>query len=299
MGHRTLSWEAVCFVLASGFVLAGASSLSADLKEPAPADNPAPSAEMAALIAAHNRERASEKLPPLVANAKLMAAALVQARDMAEHNKLSHEGSDGSKFNERIERQGYQGRRLGENVAMGQKTVADVMRGWMKSPHHRENILGEYDAIGAARVNSDNGMLYWCVNFGLSRPHVDPDTATLAVIEALNRAREKAGKPPLKPNAKLASAAHEVAQEQAKQGKLAPGEASLDDLVRKTGYRFRALGEAAALGQLSAEEVARTWVESDTTRQTFLGTFSDIGVGCVTSDKGIPFWAVFLAQPAQ
>src|SRR5258707_1370876 len=96
--------------------------------------------ELADLVAAHNRERAAQKLEPLAANAKLSAAALSHARDMAEHEKMDHEGSDGSKFNERIERQGYNGRRMAENIAWGHKNVELVMREWMGSEHHRENI---------------------------------------------------------------------------------------------------------------------------------------------------------------
>ena len=30
-----------------------------------------------------------------------------------------------------------------------------------------------------------------------------------------------------------------------------------------------------------------------------MGQFTEIGVGFATSDKGIPFWSVFLAQPAR
>ena len=54
------------------------------------------------LIALHNQERVAAKLAPLVANDKLVAAAQIHARDMADHDKMSHGGSDGSKFNERI-----------------------------------------------------------------------------------------------------------------------------------------------------------------------------------------------------
>jgi uncharacterized protein YkwD len=249
------------------------------------------------LVAAHNKERAAAKLGPLTPNAKLMAAARVHARDMAEHEFMSHEGSDGSKFNERIERQGYFGLKLGENVAMGQRTVPGVMREWMKSPHHRENILGDFSEIGAARADSEEGVPYWCVDFGLPRPKLDRDEAITGVVEAVNRARAMADKPPLKVNPKLAKAAQEVAQDLAMRGKLGDVEPAPDERVRQVGYRFRALGEAAAMGQSSPDDVVRTWLESDTHRENFLGNFSEIGVGFATSDKGVPFWSVFLGQP--
>jgi len=253
--------------------------------------------EINELIAAHNRERATAKRAPLVANEQLEAAARIHARDMAEHEKMDHEGSDGSQFNERIERRGYHGRKLGENIAAGQKSVEAVMRGWMNSPHHRDNILGEFSEIGAARVLAEDGTPYWCVDFGLPRPRLDPGASVSGLVEGVNRARSEAEKPPLKVSPKLAQAAQKVAEELAKLGDLRQGERSYADQVRQGGYRYRVLGEAAASGQLSADEVVKTWLDSPTHRENFLGKFSEIGVGFATSDKGIPFWVAFLAQP--
>jgi len=257
--------------------------------------------EMVKLVEEHNREREKAKLGPLVANQLLTAAARQHAADMAEHDMMSHEGSDGSKFNERIERQGYHGRRMAENVARAQRSVDAVMRAWMNSPHHRENILGPYDEIGVAVARSEDGVPFWCTTFGLSRPKLDRDESTASLVEALNGARKEADKPPLKVSRRLNEAAQEVAQELAARGDLGEGKGGTppDERVRRTGYRFRSLGEAAALGQLSGDEVVKTWLKSDSHRENFLGQFSEIGVGLATSDKGIPFWSVFLAQPAR
>jgi uncharacterized protein YkwD len=257
---------------------------------------------MTQLVAAHNREREAAKLPPLAPNAKLTAAALGHARDMAEHSKLSHDGSDGSKFNERIERQGYHGRRMAENVAAGQQDVEGVMRAWMDSPHHRQNILGPYDEIGLARADSEDGTPYWCVTFGLSRHRLDPAAAARGVVSGINLARSEAELPPLKPNPKLAGVAQKLAEALAARGELnneKPAEPSTAERLRDVGYRFRRLGESAAYGQPSAEEVVRTWLEMPGHRENFLGAFSDVGVGYATSDKGVPFWTVVLAQPAR
>ena len=62
---------------------------------------------VAAVVEAHNRERKEAGLPPVKASAKLQAAAQAHARDMAEHEKMDHKGSDGSTPFRRIERQGY------------------------------------------------------------------------------------------------------------------------------------------------------------------------------------------------
>jgi uncharacterized protein YkwD len=262
------------------------------------------SPEMGELIAAHNRERAAANLSPLSGNPKLEAAARRHARDMADHDMMSHEGSDGSKPQDRIERAGYHGRKSGENVAEGQRTVAEVMRAWMNSPHHRENILGDFSEIGVAREDSDEGTPYWCVNFGLSWPRLDRGEATTGIVEALNRARSKAERPPLKVSPKLDEAAQKLAQEMASRGDLnnkanEHDEPSSVDRVRQAGYRFLRLGMAAASGQPKADEVVRTWLDSPSHRENFLGEFSEIGVGYATSQKDVPFWTVFLGQPAR
>ena len=103
------------------------------------------------LLAAHNKVRAEEKLPPLKLNDQLTQAARGHARDMAEHNKLTHEGSDGSDPKTRIKRAGYVYQEIGENVAAGQEAVAEVMRTWIESPPHRENILGPLHRDGGRR----------------------------------------------------------------------------------------------------------------------------------------------------
>jgi uncharacterized protein YkwD len=253
--------------------------------------------ELRALVAAHNKERAAEELGPLTPNAKLSAAALVQARDMAEHDKMTHEGSDGSKFNERIERQGYQGRRLAENVATGHRNVEEVMREWMDSPHHRDNILGNFSEIGVAYADSEDGTRYWCTTFGLPRRKLDPDEAAAGLIAAVNRARADARKPPLKVSPKLTKAAQDVAQELAALGDLHKDEKSYLERPRAAGYRARRVGESAASGQPTPEEVVQDWLKEPIHRENFLGKWSDIGVGYATSQTGVPFWMVFVAQP--
>jgi uncharacterized protein YkwD len=119
------------------------------------------------VIKAHNRLRAEAKLPPLTKSARLTAAALRHAKDMAAHEKMAHKGSDGSSPLERIKDQAYPYRRAGENVAAGRFTTERLMMGWMDSPHHKKNILGSFSQIGVACATGESGKRYWCVTFGL------------------------------------------------------------------------------------------------------------------------------------
>jgi uncharacterized protein YkwD len=109
----------------------------------------------AALVSAHNREREREGRKPLQLSARLCESAAIHALDMAKHRKLDHNGSDGSTVADRVKRKGYAYVRVGENIAEGQETVEQVMSTWLKSPGHRENILGDFTEIGAVRVEDE------------------------------------------------------------------------------------------------------------------------------------------------
>ncbi|MEO5929496.1 MAG: T9SS type A sorting domain-containing protein [Candidatus Kapaibacterium sp.] len=62
--------------------------------------------------------------PPLAFNAKLIAAARRQSRDMLKNNFQSHVGSDNSTFDQRVNSAGYTGwTYLGENIAAYSSTV--------------------------------------------------------------------------------------------------------------------------------------------------------------------------------
>ncbi len=254
----------------------------------------------AALVEAHNRERAAAHLPPLTANPKLTAAAEVQARDMAEHNKMTHEGSDGSSPSQRIEKQGYHFKSSGENVAEGAKDVEEVMRVWMNSPPHKANILGDFTEMGGARASSEDGKPYWCVAFGRPYPKVDPSRAVSGVVEALNRARAKAEKPPLREEPKLVAAAQRHARDMAAHGEFRnEDDDGLTPLqrVEKGGYTFQSIGEIAASGLSDPDEVVKSWLDRPANRDYLLGDFRDVGVGVAATEKGIPYWCLLVAKP--
>jgi len=146
-----------------------------------------------ALLDAINKERASKHtcgdrgtfgpVHPLVWNANLHASALEHAIDLAVSDTFSHDGSGTdsdvtgnghpSKFYERIVRNGYSNYySVGENIAGGQRTLNEVMKAWMASPGHCENIMkSTYTEVGVAIVknNQSTYQIYWAQNFGSKR----------------------------------------------------------------------------------------------------------------------------------
>ena len=119
----------------------------------------------AQVIALVNDERSRAGVGPLTANSLLTAAASAHAEDMANNGFFSHTGSDGSSSADRATRAGYNWSTVGENIASGATTAAQVMEMWMNSSGHRANILNaNFTEIGVA-VDSRGGLL-WVQVFG-------------------------------------------------------------------------------------------------------------------------------------
>ncbi|RAO26229.1 uncharacterized protein PSN13_06250 [Micromonospora saelicesensis] len=115
-----------------------------------------------------NAERAKAGCKALSIDDKLMTAAQRHSQDQADHQNMSHTGSDGSNAGTRLDRVGYTWRTYGENVAWNQKTPAAVMDAWMNSSGHRANILNcAFTEIGVG-IASSNGP-YWTQVFAAPR----------------------------------------------------------------------------------------------------------------------------------
>ncbi|MGZ3181925.1 MAG: CAP domain-containing protein [Telluria sp.] len=108
--------------------------------------------------------------PPLAWNRTLGLAALAHSQDMAAHHYFNHHGRDGSTPGTRTAHAGYQGRRVGENIASGQETPQEAVASWLTSPGHCANIMDpRYTEMGAAyaiNVARKHGAIYWTQEFG-------------------------------------------------------------------------------------------------------------------------------------
>jgi len=132
----------------------------------------ASSSVAAAVIAATNQQRARNGLPALATSAKLMDAALLQAKQMAQYQKLSHEitGAPYPNLAARLQAVGYVYRDAAENIAWNQPDAEAVLASWMSSSGHRANILDpSLTQIGAAMARSSKGEPYWIQVFGTPR----------------------------------------------------------------------------------------------------------------------------------
>lgn len=113
-----------------------------------------------------NAERQKNGCGALVSDPQLRSAAQGHSDDMAAKNYFSHTSQDGRDMTARIKASGFSPMRAwAENIAMGQRTPADVVTAWMNSAGHRANIVNcAYTHLGVGVANSSRGI-YWTQNF--------------------------------------------------------------------------------------------------------------------------------------
>ncbi|MFC5218527.1 CAP domain-containing protein [Streptomyces coerulescens] len=129
-----------------------------------PGDLPRTAAEVVDLT---NRHRAGAGLRPLSADPALTSAAQSYSADMAARAFYSHTSPEGTQPWDRAAAAGSRMRAIGENIACGQRSAAEVVEGWMNSPGHRANILkGDFTHIGIGFAGGGPAGTYWTQLFG-------------------------------------------------------------------------------------------------------------------------------------
>lgn len=106
------------------------------------------------VLASTNAERQKLGLPALKYNATLSQSATQKAEDMFADNYWAHNSPDGKDPWYFFKLAGYKYSVAGENLARDFYDTESMMKAWMKSPTHRENIVNKkYQEIGVGVVN--------------------------------------------------------------------------------------------------------------------------------------------------
>ncbi|GGS19684.1 hypothetical protein GCM10010252_68900 [Streptomyces aureoverticillatus] len=114
-----------------------------------------------------NSHRAAAGLRPLAPDPRLSAAAQAHSADMVARAFYSHTAPDGSEPWHRAAAAGSAHRTVGENIACGQRSAAEVVQGWMDSPGHRANILKPaFTHLGVGFAGGGPAGTYWTQLFG-------------------------------------------------------------------------------------------------------------------------------------
>lgn len=112
-----------------------------------------------------NRERGKKGLSELVWDANLSRLARAYSQKMARENFFSHYDKDGASVEARAKDMRIKNwSKIGENLFFCEGYDSPnviAVRGWMKSPSHRENILdAEYTDSGIGIAQSADGRIY-------------------------------------------------------------------------------------------------------------------------------------------
>ena len=132
---------------------------------------PAPNASFASqVVALVNQHRASLGLGALAVDAALTDSAVWKARHMANYAYFDHNDPAPPVARDPFQRMtdcGYAaGGALGENIAAGQQTPADVMAAWIASTGHRMNLENPaFRSIGVGVAIGGPFGIYWVQDF--------------------------------------------------------------------------------------------------------------------------------------
>lgn len=109
-----------------------------------------------------NSLRQVKGLAPVQFNAALNAAAATHSRDMALQNRPWHFGSDGSSPIDRVQRTGYTGQLIGENISETYESELETLAAWMQEEPSRVVLMDERAReIGFSWHQEDNGKIWW------------------------------------------------------------------------------------------------------------------------------------------
>ena len=147
---------------------------------PSPVDPPASASTadlfMDEVIRLTNNIRRRAGLSDLVVNQRLENAAQIHAGNLAFQDFFAHTGLDGLEPWDRALNAGYDYQTIGENIAAGQLSPAEVVEAWFNSSSHRDNLLNPAFTeigVGYTFLQNDTGRInynhYWTQLFGTER----------------------------------------------------------------------------------------------------------------------------------
>ncbi len=141
------------------------SSDASDMQSVAPADEFQPQRALTLV----NEYRDANGLQPVSLHPNLEEAARNHAEDLAQNDRISHFGSDGSDPFERVERTGFGPAVAAENVGTGQLTFGELFREWKRSPSHDRNLLmpdATHMGVAVVRKPDTQFKTFWSLVLG-------------------------------------------------------------------------------------------------------------------------------------
>ena len=199
-----------------------------------------------------------------------------------------------------LDEQGYRARRFDEFQQTAHMSIPVFIKEWSKTGRSAGLLMNNrrYSEIGIGRTADDLGQSYYSLIFAEPWPTIDTSYAALELVEAVNRARSKAGKPTVAADAALERLASVYAQAMAEEKTTHP---KGDDPVRRLaklreGRRFA----IAALGLVddaaTAEDVLEALLREPQNSPVLIDTATHAGAGVAIANDGTPYWLLLFVR---
>lgn len=173
-----LAYPGVVIVIALFLIAvpgAGASLIAPVTACPDQTGAASPTAQEQAMRCMTGFARSQAGLGALADSPQLDLSAADKGADVLRCDSFSHTAC-GREFTYWMQQAGYLSEacwHVGENLAWGvgaYGTVRSIFRAWMRSPEHRHNILGDYEAVGLNRqvgeLEGQADTVVWTAHFG-------------------------------------------------------------------------------------------------------------------------------------
>lgn len=245
------------------------------------------------VLALVNAERKKAGLNPLTASSGLAEAARLRAVELIEI--FDHQRPDGSAYFTAVK---IPYLAVGENAALGQSSPQEVMRGWMESKGHRENLLHPdwtHLGVGCWHDSRQAGSFFWIQLFALipSPEEYHQEAYDQELVRLINEARKARDLAPLV----ITETLHTFAKDQAVHYS---SHRKLQDLPAGLSTAFNTVISGSA-GEYAFDTPAKVAARLQAIYgdQLFSGEYTQVGVGYYHSwqGDGIHWWGIVLAAP--
>ncbi|MFL6197944.1 MAG: CAP domain-containing protein [Thermoanaerobaculia bacterium] len=253
-----------------------------------PAASPDTRQELLRLI---NAERSRAGSPPLRLDDALTRAAQQHAEEISRSGKLQNGSSE--EMQQRLQKAGYHAHEWTENLTRSGDDLDEVLGYWKgRNPSTFRDLMDpEYRDLGLGLSRLGGTPLY---SFLFAVPQGDAfaretadlgsrDTVSREMLDQVNAARKSASLAPLRLSSVLAKAAQLHAEDMLTRGYFDHRSLSGTTVRERSmaaGYKWAAIGENIAYGQISVDEVMDTWLNSPPHRKNILSpNFTELGIG--------------------
>lgn len=259
-----------------------------------------------------NALRRQHGLAPVRLEPRLTVEARAHARDMARQDYLDTRLPNGDKFETRLNRAGYNYKRMFVQLAAGFPTPLGVVARWASHKATRRQLLDKRFAdvglgYAAKRVSRNTERLdhFWVLTL------TEPSTAFRGdwrreILRRVNAFRSGHGLGPLRIDRRLSVAAQHHADDMASRDyfdHISPDGGTHGERASRAGYRWRMVLENLAAGQPTPAEAVEGWKDSPGHRRAMLNPeIREMGIGYayLPQDRGqvkaVHYWAMSMGH---